>query len=344
MTIRRKAIIVAVQAVLALTTSSAQSPVDSIPDSLLAPIFRDHGALPVTLVTAMRPLTRDRQGEPEWQPALLRFGAGDSLEAEVRVRGIFRRARCGLPPLRIDIPRKRAENTPFSGLNKFKLVVHCEKGDVFEQYVVQEYLLYRVYNLLTPFSQRVRLLRATYVDQASPRDSLTRYAILLEEDEDVAKRTGTMLVEATGAGPDHVDSYQSALVGVFQYMIGNTDWSITGLHNVKIFQSTTAMYPMAYDFDFAGAVDTRYATADPRLNIRSVRDRLFRGFCTFEDRWQEVYDLFRQNRAAITALYMNERALDARGRGRTLGYFNEFFEILDDPERAHRALGRACRG
>ena len=343
MTIRRKAVIVAVQAVLALTAASAQSPVDSIPDSLLAPIFREHGALPVTLVTAMRSLKRDRQGEPEWQTAQLRFGA-DSLEAEVRTRGIFRRARCTLPPLRLDIPRKKADGTPLSGLNKFKLVVHCENGGVFEQYIVQEYLLYRVYNLLTPFSQRVRLLRVTYVDEESPRDSLTRYAILLEEDEDVAKRTGTTHVEAEGAGPDHVDSYQSALLGVFQYMIGNTDWSIPGLHNVKLFQSTTAMYPMAYDFDFAGAVNTRYATPDERLGIRSVRDRLFRGFCTYEDRWQEVYDLFRQKREAITALYMNEPALDAKGRGRTLAYFNEFFEILDDPERAHRALGRACRG
>ena len=343
MTTRRKAIIAALQAVVALTTASAQNPVDSIPDSLLAPIFREHGALPVTLVTAMRPLKRDRQGEPAWQPAKLRFGA-DSLEAEVRTRGIFRRARCTLPPLRLDIPRKKAEGTPFSGLNKFKLVVHCENGGVFDQYIVQEYLLYRVYNLLTPLSQRARLLRMTYVDEESPRDSLTRYAILLEEDEDVAKRTGTTHVESKGAGPDHLDSYQSALIGVFQYMIGNTDWSITGLHNVKLFQSTTAMYPMAYDFDFAGAVNTRYATPDPRLGIRTVRERLFRGFCTFENRWQEVYDLFRQKREEITALYMNEPALDAKGRGRTLAYFNEFFEILDDPERAHRILGRACRG
>ncbi|HUF29419.1 MAG TPA: hypothetical protein VMM77_02060 [Gemmatimonadaceae bacterium] len=345
MTILRKAMIAVFQAVLALTAASAQGTVDSIPDSLLAPVFREHSALPVTLVTAMRQLTRDRRGEPEWQPAVLRFGgaASDSLEAEVRARGLFRRNKCAVPPLRIDIPRKRAETTPLGGLNKFKLVVHCENNDTYEQYVVQEYLIYRVYNLLTPFSQHARLLRMTYVDSSSPADSVMRYAILLEEDEDVARRTGTALVALTGAGPYDVDSYQSALVGVFQYMIGNTDWSIAGLHNVKLFQRLLETFPMAYDFDFSGAVHARYATVDSRLPIRSVRDRLFRGYCTEEDKWQEVYALFRARREAITALYVNEPALDAKVRDRTLGYFNEFFAILDDPARADRMLARACR-
>jgi hypothetical protein len=329
----------------AIAPVAAQQTVEGAADSLLAPVFRESGALPVTLVTDMRALARDRRGEPEWQAAYLRFGgaSGDSLDAEVRTRGIYRRAKCGLPPLRIDVPRKRAEGTPFKGLNKFKLVVHCEDSDTYEQYVVQEYLLYRVYNLLTPFSQRARLLRMTYVDLSSRGHSLTRHAILLEEDEDVAKRTGTILLDATGARAADLDSYHSALVGVFQYMIGNTDWSIPGLHNVKLFQSVTGTYPMAYDFDFSGAVSARYATVDPSLRIRTVRERLFRGFCTVEDRWQEVFDTFKAQREAITALYRNEPALDASVRDRTLEYFDEFFKVLDDPKRADRLLVRACR-
>lgn len=324
---------------------AAQAPVDSVPDTLPAPIFRSHGPLGMTIQTDMRALVRDRRGEPEWQPAVLRFseGALDSLDAEVRTRGVYRRAKCGFPPLRIDVPRKRAERTPLAGLNKFKLVVHCENSDTFEQYVVQEYLLYRVYNLLTPFSQRARLLRATYVDQSSPGSSVTRYAILLEEDEDVARRTGTLFLEATGAGPNDVDSYHSALVGVFQYLIGNTDWSIPGLHNVKLFQSVQTTYAMAYDFDFSGAVNARYATPAPQLNLASVRDRLYRGFCTPEDKWEEVFALFRSKRAAITALYENESALTATTRKRTLDYFDEFFAVLDDPELARRRIIQQCR-
>ena len=346
MTILRRVSISAVLILVAYAPLRAQAPADSAKDTTLAPVFREHGVVPVTIVTDLRALLRDRRGEPEWQPAVLRFGGGsegDSLEAEVRTRGNYRRTKCRFPPLRIDIPRKRAEKTPLGGLNKFKLVVHCENSDAFEQYVVQEYLIYRVYNLLTPFSQRARLLRVTYVDPASPSDSITRHAILLEEDEDVARRTGTVLIEAVGAGPDDLESYHSALVGVFQYLIGNTDWSITGLHNVKLFQSVTATYPMAYDFDFSGAVSARYATVDPSLPIRTVRQRLFRGYCTVEDRWQEAYALFRAQRDSIVALYVNEPALDPSVRERSLDYINEFFELLDDAERAHRSLGGSCR-
>lgn len=313
------------------------------PDTLLAPVFREQGTIPITLVTDIRALRRDRRGEPEWQPAIVRFATGDSLEAKVRARGIFRRANCSLPPLRLNVPRKRAMETPFGGLNKFKLVVHCETSEMYEQYVVQEYLLYRVYNLLTPYSQRPRLLRVTYVDSSSPGDSLSRYAILLEEDEDVAARTGTTLIDAKGARPEDLDSYQTALVGVFQYLIGNTDWSITGLHNVKLLQTVATTYPMAYDFDFSGAVNARYATVDPSVPVRTVRDRIFRGFCTVEDHWLKVYDLFLAKRDEIEALYANESALEESVRKRTLDYFRDFFDLLGDPKRAHRELGGSCR-
>ena len=36
-------------------------------------------------------------------------------------------------------------------------------------------------------------------------------------------------------------------------------------------------------------------------------------------------------------------AFDASVRDRTLEYFEEFFKVLDDPERADRLLVRACR-
>ena len=313
-------------------------------DSLLAPFFKDHSPLAITLETDIRELSRDRTGEPEWQPATIRFADGDSLTARVRTRGIFRRRRCSLPPLKLDLPQNKAKATAFAGLNKPKLVTHCGTTERHEQYVVQEYLLYRVYELLTPLSHRARLVRVTYVDPRDRADSSSRYAIVLEEDEDVAARTGLRVVEITGAGPADLDSYQSALVGVFQYLIGNTDWSATGLHNVVLLQSMLTTYPVAYDFDFSGAVDATYATPDPRLGIRTVRERLYRGFCTTEDRWAEVFAHIRSQKEAIWALYREEPALDAGIRDRTLAYFDQVFRILDDPAAANREIVRKCRG
>jgi hypothetical protein len=313
-------------------------------DSLLAPFFKDRSPLAITLETDIRELSRDRTGEPEWQPATVRFADGDSLTARVRTRGLFRRRRCALPPLKLDIPQNKAKATAFAGLNKPKLVTHCGSTERHEQYVVQEYLLYRVYELLTPISHRARLVRVTYVDPRERGDSSSRYAIVLEEDEDVAARTGLRVVEITGAGPADLDSYQSALVGVFQYLIGNTDWSATGLHNVVLLQSMLTTYPVAYDFDFSGAVEATYATPDPRLGIRSVRERLYRGFCTTEDRWAEVFAHIRSQKEAIWALYREESALDAGIRDRTLAYFDQVFRVLDDPAAANREIVRKCRG
>ena len=312
-------------------------------DSLLAPFFRERGPLSLTLVTDLRALTRDRTGEPEWQPAMLHLTTGDSLDVRVRTRGLFRRRRCTLPPLKLDVPRGKANATALAGLNKPKLVTHCGNGERYEQYVVQEYLLYRVYELLTPLSQRARLVRVTYVDPRQPRDSASHYAIILEEDEDVAERMGLRVLEATGAGPADLESYHSALMGVFQYMIGNTDWSATFLHNVVLLQGLDATYPMAYDFDFAGAISTTYATPDPRLGIRTVRERTYRGFCTNEDRWAGVFAHVRAQKDAIWALYRGEPALDSRVRDRTLEYFEEFFRILDDAREADREIVRQCR-
>ena len=54
---------------------------------------------------------------------------------------------------------------------------------------------------------------------------------------------------------------------MFQYMIANTDWSTTFLHNAKLIQlnDTKKYIPLAYDFDMAGFVDAPYAVADPSL-------------------------------------------------------------------------------
>jgi hypothetical protein len=313
------------------------------PDSLLPPFFRDRSPLALTLLTDLRALTRDRSGDPRWQPATIHLTSGDTIQGRVRTRGIFRRRRCDLPPLKLDVPRGKANATPLAGLDKPKLVVHCGNGIRWEQYVVQEYLLYRVYELLTPISQRARLVRITYVDPQKTADSSTHYAIVLEEDEDVAKRMEMRVIEVTGATPDDLDPYQSALVGVFQYLIGNTDWSATGLHNIVLLQNLADSYPMAYDFDFAGAIETTYATVDSRLGLRSVRERLYRGFCTREDRWAEVFAHVRAQKEAIWALYREEPALDPKIRERTLAYFEDFFRILENPREAERQIVRQCR-
>src|SRR5256885_2062303 len=161
-----------------------------------------------------------------------------------------------------------------------KLATHCRGGRNFEQYTLEEYLIYRIFNLLTERSFQVRLAHVTYVDTAHTRDTLTRYGFFIEDDNRMARRNHTHVITSQGIPQEGTDPDQVGLIAVFEYMIANTDWSVGGLHNIVLTEDTSGtVYPVPYDFDWSGVISTPYARPDARLNITSVRQRLFRGYC-----------------------------------------------------------------
>jgi hypothetical protein len=225
-------------------------------------------------------------------------------------------------------------------------VTHCRKGEQFQQYVLREYLVYRLYNILTPVSHRVRLVRAWYVDTSGRSDSLLQYAFFLENDRKVAERNGSRLETATGARWDDLDPDHGALVSAFEYLIGGSDWSLPGLHNILLFrnQETFAVLPVAYDFDWTGIVNTSYALPDYRLPIKSVRERLYRGICRTAEEWQPVLARFQGAREALYAVYDSVPGLDPRYTRDTHKYLDRFFEVIGDPNRMKRAMIDPCQG
>ena len=312
-------------------------------------VYEAEAPLPVTFTANIRQLRGDRGDKAPWRPATLSYAgpAGDTVVVPLRARtrGIWRLKSCTFPPLRFNFASKAARNTLFENLDRPKLVSYCRDDDRHEQYVLQELQLYRIYRLLTPFSHKVRLLRATYVDGASGKAQTTRYAILLEEEQSLARRVNGVLVEDKGAGPDALEPRHSAIVGVFQYLIGNTDFSIYALHNAELVRdSTFQIVPVAYDFDFAGAVNAHYATTDPKLPIKRVRERVYRGYCVPEAEFAAAFALLRERRAAIYALYADEigRLLDPGVVKSTLSYFDDFYRTIDDPRAAKRLIVDAC--
>jgi hypothetical protein len=113
----------------------------------------------------------------------------------------------------------------------------------------------------------------TYADSASGKTYAKRSALLLEEPDVVAARNGGPILEQKGALPHDIDPYHMAVVSIFQYFIGNTDFSIFGLHNIELVnQPSGLVIPIAYDFDFAGAINSTYAVPDPSLKIDRVRE------------------------------------------------------------------------
>ena len=235
-----------------------------------AAIYDAETPLPMTFTANLGRLRGDKGDKEPWRGATLSYAgpSGDTVVVPLRARtrGIWRLKSCTFPPLRFNFANKTTRNTLLENLDRPKLVSYCRDDGRHEQYLLQELQLYRIYRLLTPFSHQVRLLRLTYADSASRKAQTTRYAVLLEEEQALARRVRGTLVEEQGAGPDALEPHHTALVGVFQYLIGNTDWSIYALHNIElIMQPTGNFLPVAYDFDFSGAIATNYATPDPKL-------------------------------------------------------------------------------
>ena len=326
--------------------SSQQTPKQPVP----APaFFQAQDPIEVTFTANIGKLRGDKNPEPPWRPATISYLGPDgnplTVPLRARTRGIWRLKMCDFPPLRLNFAGATSKGSIFHQLDKPKLVSYCQNVDDHEQYVLQEFQLYRIYQLLTPISHKARLLKFTYADSASGKVRAKRYAFLIEEPSALAARVGGKVMEQKGALPGDLDPFQDALVGVFQYMIGNTDFSIGGLHNVELlFREDGTVFPIAYDFDFAGAVNARYAVPDARLPIPNVRKRLFRGYCSDAASYAKVFDLFKEKKPEIYALYGDEigKLMDRGTVKETLRYFDEFYETINDPRAAKRSIIAPC--
>ena len=340
--------VAALLAVFAIAPLFAQSH-DRAPPPPPAPLFATPAPLVFTLETDLRRLLRDRGTERKEHGATLRYVAesGDtvSLPVDLRTRGIFRLKQCAFPPLRLDFPESRVRGTVFAGQDKLKLVTHCRGSQTpYEQNILQEYLLYRIFNVLTERSLRARLAHVTYRDTTGHDAPLTRYAVLLEAESELARRLGTTVVTSTSVHDLLIEPEDGTLVAVFQYLIGNTDWSIWGLHNITIVRDTAgALFAIPYDFDFAGVISAPYATPAPQLGIKTVRERLYRGFCQPDTVLLPVLARFRAAKDSIYALYRSVPDLSARTARQALDYFDAFYRTINDPGAVRREFVRSCR-
>ena len=310
-----------------------------------APLFADTAPLSLTVTTQLQILAADRQkpgfGEKvEKHPALLSAGNGGPvrLPVSLSVRGNYRRdaSNCIFPPLVLDLPKKKVGGTVFAGQNQLKLVTHCRDDD----YVVREYLVYKLFNQLTDLSFRARLTRITYSDTANKRQGGTHWGILLEDKTDLARRNG-LKVNQRKIKAQQTDSLTMAMVGVFEYLIGNTDWSVLYQHNVNIMADTVKnrLLVVPYDFDYSGIVGTSYAIPDSHLNLGSVRDRMYRGPSYSMGLLNRVFARFRTQKKAIYALYEGNSLLEKSYVRNTVLYLDQFYNLIDNPKRVYRIFG-----
>jgi hypothetical protein len=332
----------------------------------LQPLFASHEPLELVVEAPLTTIFRERDQDPEEFPGRVIHvapdGARDTLaDVGMRTRGITRLRRdvCEFPPLRLDFDREEVTGTVFDGQNRLKLSVHCDNGnDEYEQYVLQEYLAYRMHNELTPMSFHVRLARVTYVNADGSDHNLTRWGFLIEDDELMAARNGHELLVVPSVSLAATDPAYLALTEVFEYLVGNPDWSAfaRGPSEEECCHNTTPIgggvgstFAVPYDFDITGIVNTRYANrvfnpAERGLGIRSIRERVYRGICASLPHLDGIFQLFNEKREVLYGLYRGQQGLDPDVLEDTLEYLDEFYETINDPRSVESEMRRRCRG
>jgi hypothetical protein len=308
--------------------------------------------LHATLTAALSELPRER--DADYMPATLEIASGEddteTFDIKVRARGHLRLETCKLPPLWLNFKKSQVKNTLFHKQNKLKLVVHCGDTIRYEQAVLREYLAYRVLNLLTPQSFRVRLLRIRYVDSAGDWDDQVRYAFLIEHKNRLGKRIDAKDIKIEKTALETLQPEHLNLTSVFQYLIGNTDFSPIApapydecCHNYELFERDgELLVAIPYDFDQSGFINAPYAIPAAQFHIETVRQRVFRGRCANNEYLDASIARFQETRESIFELLETHEGMTKMTRSSLLRYVNAFYKVIDKPGKIDSLMREKC--
>lgn len=302
------------------------------------PLFRSNEILNLRLEADFKTVFRFKD-DSTYFPAIINLtddsGISNSLNIRIRTRGKTRRERdvCKFTPLRLRFPKKGVVHTVFAEQKAIKLVTHCNSQDFCEQNTIIEYLIYRAFNILTDSSLKVRPAMINYVYTGRKKDSVQKFAFFLEHDRHLAQRLGGIEIEGEKTHPNRFHTFHMCLVDMFQYMIGNTDYSAYELHNIKLIRDETRRLPpiaIPYDFDWSGLVSAFYAVPNPILHTEKVTDRVYRGFKKRPEIVYHSIKKFNNKKKEIYHLFNNFELLSKKERKHVIKYLDEFYRIINN--------------
>lgn len=309
-------------------------------------IFEDKSKLELTIRTDIGSLFRNLEDE-KYQKANMRMHINDTVEIvkdiRVKVRGNTRKQICDIPPIKINFDQSDFLSNWLGPITSLKVVNTCSLTPGYETYLHKEYLMYELYHTVTEVSYRVRLAEITLIDSKKTREEMTFYAFLLENDKSVAARTrlGEIEMDDTNTGellndfymnPSPSTLYNITLLSLFQYMAGNTDWHISGLHNLKMFETLDDKYPVPYDFDYAGFVNAHYAVPSASIPVKNIRDRYYMGPCCDAATFSRALDLMLSKETTFYTMIQYYPYLPRKEKDDLRNFISEFFSEAKDKE------------
>jgi hypothetical protein len=314
-----------------------------------SPLFANDDILHFKLTGKLNELYKDISNNNSYHPVLLQYRQKDSspvsIQMRVKTRGHFRRMKgnCTMPPLYLDFPKgSKIKNTVFENQKKLKLVVPCQGDD----YVIEEWLVYKLYNLISDKSFKARLVQVDFEDSLKRRKTETHYCYLIEDEKQMAERNKSFVLKRKMLNMQSTNAEEFKKMAVFQYMIGNTDWGVPYLQNIVLITKDSLMLPITvpYDFDHAGIVDASYAAPAPELEIPSILDRLYRGFCESDlKNFESTFELFNRLRPDIYNVYTNCPLLNPKYVKFVKRYLDDFYKTINNKRSIESEFGKPCR-
>ncbi len=302
-------------------------------------------ALSITITSNFQKLISNKHKE-EYQPATIMFRQpdGDSLlfDVKVKTRGNSRKEICFYPPLKIKFKKSSLNAQGLLPTNKYKLVTQCKSGSVYERYALKEYLTYKVMEEVYPYYFKVRMLKITFRDirnNGKVREN-QRLGFIIESEEEMARRYNARMIDRSKSGFHHLEREMALHMALSQYLIGNTDWAMPNLHNMKVLKvpEYQKLVPVPYDFDYSGLVDTDYAVVHESLSIKNVKDRLYIGPSCEEKEVNDLIGIFQEVKTKVIDSIQSFETLEKNERKKMSSYLEDFFEDLENEKRMRRIL------
>lgn len=268
-------------------------------------------------------------------------GEETEFELKVKPRGVFRRYNCDIPPLRFNFSKKELEALGLEGeYDKLKLVAPCFDDPESEQQLLKEYWAYKFYNVLTPASFQVHLVKITYINTGVEKYQKEQWAFFIESKNEIAARLGGSLVEQFGTTATNLEpqSYQQTMM--FNYMIGNQDWDLVANRNITLVQTeeSSSLILIPYDFDYSVFVSPSYLKGSKGIDQQDIDERVLIGqFGDFAS-LTKTAELFQAAEEMILASFEDFTPLKQRHKNAMSRYLSDFFSLLENERKLARQL------
>lgn len=295
-------------------------------------LFKSDEVLNIELRTDFSAIQKDRVEDPQYHDGELIYkdskGRPVRLSVKVMARGDFRRnpENCSFPPLAVNFKKNEVKNTLFDNQDKLKLVTPCQ----FDRDVIEEYLIYKMYNKVTELSFNVRLVKILYFDTSAGKKLFEKYSFFIEHEDQVAERNNAIQIDKFMT-PFDVERESFKRMAIFQFMIGNKDWFVTSRRNIILLQpKDSLLLPIVvpYDFDFSSLVNAEY-TKPKRVPDEYLEDRRqYKGLCYSVGEFNEAFVFYKNLRPELESIIKKMKIIPLEARNINLTYIDSFYDII----------------